>query len=205
MNHVGLATKDIDATIAFYRDVLGFSVVRYDRITITEGGTIRHLFMDMGAGQTISFVGPEKVPNVPSWDAGINAGLGVPRGFYHFAFHCENVKELMERQADLIQKNVVVSPVLDHDWCKSIYFDDPVNGLSLEFTAYTRAFNEDDRTLSTRFSASIGTFNYEMDEMKLSEADRFKILAAREAKQLAETGAQAASDVGTRSPSTLHP
>jgi catechol 2,3-dioxygenase-like lactoylglutathione lyase family enzyme len=188
MNHLGLATRDIDGTIAFYRDVLGFPIVRYDRVTITEGGIVRHLFMDIGAGQTISFVGPENVGNIPAWDTGINRGLGVPRGFYHFAFHCESLEELIERQADLVRKNVNVSPVLDHDWCKSIYFDDPVNGLSLEFSAYSRAFNEDDRTLSTRFAASIGTFNYENDAMVLSERDRFRILATRGAHPGSQPG-----------------
>jgi catechol 2,3-dioxygenase-like lactoylglutathione lyase family enzyme len=170
----------MDGTIAFYRDVLGFAVVRYDRVTITEGGIVRHLFMDIGAGQTISFVGPENVPNIPAWDTGIAAGLGVPRSFYHFAFHCESLDELIERQVDLLAKRVDVSPILDHDWCKSIYFIDPVNHLSLEFSTYSREFNEDDRTLSTRFAGSIGTFDYETGAMALSEKSRFETLAERE-------------------------
>lgn len=179
LNHLGLATRNVDGTIAFYRDVLGFPVVRYDRAIIEEGGAIRHVFMDVGGGQTISFVGPEGVPTIPAWDAGINGGLGVPRGFYHFAFHCESIDELAARQADLLAKKVKVSPIADHDWCKSIYFDDPINDLSLEFCAYARAFNEDDRTLSTRFTAPLATFDYKMDSLAVSEVDRFKILKSR--------------------------
>jgi catechol 2,3-dioxygenase-like lactoylglutathione lyase family enzyme len=178
-SHLGLATRDMDGTIAFYRDILNFSIVRYDRVEITDGGIIRHLFMDCGNDQLISFVGPEGVPGLDKWDTSINAGLKVPRGFYHFAFAASSEEELLNRQADLVVKKVEVSPVLDHDWCKSIYFDDPVNGLSLEFSTYSRAFNEDDRTLQTRFKAPIGLFNYETKNMVMSEQARWEVLEAR--------------------------
>jgi catechol 2,3-dioxygenase-like lactoylglutathione lyase family enzyme len=179
LNHLGLSTRNVDGTIEFYRDTLGFPIVRYDRAGITEGGAIRHVFFDCGNGQTISFVGPEGVPDIPEWDTGISKGLGVPRGFYHFAFHSDSEEDLAELQAQLIQKGVEISPIMDHDWCKSIYFDDPINGLSLEYCAYTREFTEDDRTLSTRFTASIKVFDYDNDVMKLGEADRLKILRER--------------------------
>jgi catechol 2,3-dioxygenase-like lactoylglutathione lyase family enzyme len=179
MNHLGLSTRNMDKTIEFYRDVLGFPIVRYDHANISEGGTLRHVFLDIGHGQTISFVGPEGVPGIADWDTGISIGLGVPRGFYHFAFHTDSEAELLQCQSDLVSRGIAVSPVIDHDWCKSIYFDDPVNGLSLEYSAYSRPFNEDDRTLSTRYTSSIRSFNYESDAMVLSEAERFKILERR--------------------------
>ena len=46
----------------------------------------------------------------------------------------------------LIENGVDVTAVVDHDWCRSIYFNDP-NGLLLEFCATTRAFNEDDKVM----------------------------------------------------------
>jgi catechol 2,3-dioxygenase-like lactoylglutathione lyase family enzyme len=178
-SHIGLATLDMDGTLAFYRDVLSFKVERYDRIELTDGGTMRHLFLNCGKEELISFVGPEQVPSLSEWDTGINRGLKVPRGFYHFAFAADNEKELLERQANLIINDINVSPVLDHDWCKSIYFDDPINGLSLEYSVYSRPFNEDDRTLSTRFKAPLSLFNYETDTMIMSEAARWEVLEAR--------------------------
>ncbi len=137
---------------------------------------MRHLFLDCGNRQTISFVGPEGVQALPEWHTGINQGLGVPRGFYHFAFHSDSEEEMRKRQARLLEKGVSVSEVVNHDWCKSIYFDDPVNLLSLEFCAYMREFNEDDRTLQTRFSAPLALFDYDRDAWLKSEKARFEVL-----------------------------
>jgi hypothetical protein len=58
-----------------------------DTIKIKEGGRIRHIFFDAGRDQLIAFMEARGVPNVPTeYDAGINRGLGVPAGFYHFVF-----------------------------------------------------------------------------------------------------------------------
>lgn len=39
--------------------------------------------------------------------------------------------------------------MVDHEWCRSIYFNDP-NGLLLEFCTTVRAFNEDDKIMKHR-------------------------------------------------------
>jgi catechol 2,3-dioxygenase-like lactoylglutathione lyase family enzyme len=178
-NHVGLATRDMDATLAFYCNVLGYKIVRYDRNLITEGGSMRHVFLDCGSSQLLSFLAPEGVESVGPWATGINEGLSVPRSFYHFAFHADSEEELEAVRTALTNNKISVSPVIDHDWCRSVYFDDPVNGLSLEYCRYTREFNEDDRTLSTRMTAPIGTFHMDLAAMAESEADRFATLAKR--------------------------
>ena len=191
-NHIGLATRDMDRTEAFYRDVLGFRTMRTDRIEVIEGGMMRHLFMDCGNNQLISFLGPEGVPGIGEFDAGINVGLGVPRSFYHFAFHSDSEDELLEQQANLTKKGIAVSPVIDHDWCKSIYFVDPVNGLSLEFSAYARAFTEDDWTLKTRFTSPFANFDYDATAMQTSESARWEALEHDgEAERDAHVGASA--------------
>src|ERR1700759_1657061 len=85
-SHIGLSTLDLDQTRAFYEGVLGFKPVVADTITIEEGGHLRHMFFDVGGGQLIAFLEPNGIPDVPAkYDAGINRGLGVPAGFYHFA------------------------------------------------------------------------------------------------------------------------
>ena len=64
-SHVGLSTLDLDATRAFYEDVLGFPAVRCDIIEFEEGGRIRHVFFDTGGGQLIAFMEPRGVPGFP--------------------------------------------------------------------------------------------------------------------------------------------
>jgi catechol 2,3-dioxygenase-like lactoylglutathione lyase family enzyme len=178
-NHIGLATRDMDATKQFYEDVLGFITVRYDRFDIAEGGRMRHLFLDTGQGQLLSFLEPTDVSSIPQFDPGINNGLGVPAGFYHVAFEGGSVENLEVIRADLAGKGVKISPVVDHDWARSIYFFDPVNGLSLEFCAIAREFNDDDRTYQYRFTAPVAVLDVDIDALAAGEKSQMDTLAAR--------------------------
>jgi catechol 2,3-dioxygenase-like lactoylglutathione lyase family enzyme len=132
-SHIGLSTLDLDKTRAFYEGVLGFKPVVADTITIEEGGNLRHMFFDVGGGQLIAFLEPNGVSGVPAtYDAGINHGLGVPAGFYHFAFEAGSPAALAQKRDELRGKGVETTDVVDHGWARSIYFKDP-NGLSLEY------------------------------------------------------------------------
>jgi catechol 2,3-dioxygenase-like lactoylglutathione lyase family enzyme len=154
-SHVGLSTLDLDRTRAFYEGILGFRVVRCDIMEIKEGGQIRHIFFDAGAGQLMAFMEPRGIPNFPvEYDAGINRGLGVPDAFYHFAFEVEDEAALEAKRAELISKGVRVTPVVDHEWMKSIYFKDP-NNLMLEYACQTRALDADDARMQVRFTVSL--------------------------------------------------
>jgi catechol 2,3-dioxygenase-like lactoylglutathione lyase family enzyme len=153
-SHIGLSTLDLDRTRAFYEGVLGMPAVRCDTIEVKEGGRIRHIFFDTGGGQLIAFMEPGGVSGIPAeYDAGINRGLGVPDAFYHLAFDVGSVEALEARREDLLAHGVAVSPVVDHEWMKSIYFRDP-NGLTLEFACTTRQLGaEDDTKMQVRFRA----------------------------------------------------
>ena len=154
-SHIGLSTLDLDKTRDFYEGVLGFKPVVCDTITVEEGGKIRHIFFDTGHDQLIAFMEPRNVPGVPrEYDAGINLGLGLPGGIYHFAFEAGNAAALGQKREELIGKGVEVSSVVDHGWAKSIYFRDP-NGISLEYCCLTREFNDNDARMQDRFSISI--------------------------------------------------
>jgi len=132
-SHIGLSTLDLDKTRAFYERVLGFKPVVADTITIEEGGHLRHMFFDVGGGQLIAFLEPNGVPDVPEkYDAGINRGLGVPAGFYHFAFEAGSATALTKKRDELRAKGVETTEIVDHGWARSIYFKDP-NGISLEY------------------------------------------------------------------------
>ena len=96
-SHIGLSTLDLDTTRRFYEGILKFGVVRYDTITVKEGGQIRHIFFDTGRDQLIAFMEARGVPGVPAWyDAGINRGLGVPSSFNHFAFEAGSEAGLVD-------------------------------------------------------------------------------------------------------------
>ena len=153
-SHVGLSTLDMDRTRAFYENVLGFKAVRCDILKVKEGGQIRHVFFDTGQGRLMAFMEARGVPDIPAeYDAGINRGLGVPDAFYHFAFEAGSLDELEAKRAELIGKGVRVTPVVDHEWMKSIYFKDP-NNVMLEYACYTRSLTEDDRRMEVRATVS---------------------------------------------------
>jgi catechol 2,3-dioxygenase-like lactoylglutathione lyase family enzyme len=154
-SHVGLSTLDLDRTRAFYEGVLGFKAVRCDIMKVKEGGQIRHAFFDTGDGQLIAFMEPRGVPGIPAeYDAGINRGLGVPEAFYHFAFEVDSVAALEAKRAELIGKGVKVTPIVDHEWMKSIYFKDP-NNLLLEYACWIRTLDDDDARMQVRFELSL--------------------------------------------------
>ncbi len=155
VSHIGLSTLDMDRTRTFYEEVLGFPVVTAEQIDFKEGGRIRHAFFDCGGGQLLAFMEPRGVPGLPAeYETGINRGLGLPDMFYHFAFSAESLEALAKKRAELIAKGVKVTPIVDHEWAKSIYFKDP-NGLLLEFAVQTRELTAADVTAGRRFTASL--------------------------------------------------
>ena len=81
---------------------LGLTPVLADTLRVKEGGPLRHIFFDIGHDQLIAFLEPHDVPDVPAeLDAGINRGLGVPAGFYHFAFEAGSPAALADKRDEL--------------------------------------------------------------------------------------------------------
>ena len=151
-SHIDLATKNMAATRAFYEGILGFPVVRSDVIEFEAGGRAEHVFFDCGNGQMIAFAHSARFPQ--TLDTGINKGLGLPNGVYHFAFEAGSLEGLLDLKARLEEHGVTVRGVEDHEgWCRSIYFMDP-NGLQLEYCCLSRALTEDDAKPQVRFRVS---------------------------------------------------
>jgi catechol 2,3-dioxygenase-like lactoylglutathione lyase family enzyme len=143
---------DLDKTREFYEGVLGFKAVIADTIKIKEGGRLRHIFFDTGRDQLLAFLEPQGVPGVPAeYDPGINRGLDVPAGFYHFAFEAGSEAALADKRDELRSRGVEVTDIVDHGSSKSIYFKDP-NGLSLEYCCSVRNLTKDDATMQERFT-----------------------------------------------------
>jgi catechol 2,3-dioxygenase-like lactoylglutathione lyase family enzyme len=152
LNHIDLATKDMRATRAFYEDVMGFKLVRADIVEVVGEGKYQHYFFDVGNGQLIAFFSGENVENYPKdFDSGINDGLGLRKGAYHFAFEAGTEEELDRVKAQLESKGVAVNGPFDHEgWSKSIYFEDP-NGLQMEYCWIMREFTAEDAIPAVRF------------------------------------------------------
>ena len=152
LNHIDLGTKDMEATRAFYEGVLGFPLVRADLVEIGDEGRLRHFFFDIGNGQLMGFMSGEDVNGYPKdFDAGINKGLGLAQGVYHFAFDADSEDDLERIKQHLVDHGIAVRGPVDHEgWCKSIYFLDP-NGLQLEVCHATRPLVADDAIPRVRF------------------------------------------------------
>ena len=78
----------------------------------------------------------------------------LPSAFYHFAFEAGSDGALEQRRQELVAKGIKVTEVIDHEWAKSIYFNDP-NGIQLEFCCYTRDLKAEDAELKVRFKGSV--------------------------------------------------
>lgn len=157
-NHIDLGTKDMEATRAFYADLLGFPLVRADLVELGDKGVLKHYFFDIGNGQLLGFMSGEDVDGYPKdFDSGINRALGLRDGVYHFAFDAESEADLVRIKKHLEGHGVRVNGPVDHEgWSKSIYFMDP-NGLTLEVCHLLRGFDAEDAVPRVRFRMERGT------------------------------------------------
>ncbi|MDB9311335.1 VOC family protein [Aphanizomenon sp. CS-733/32] len=159
IDHLSFATRDMDATRHFYETQLGFNIVIHEHMIVEEGGYVDHVFFDCGDGCCLAFMHWVDAPMIPSsFDTGINLGLGVPPGTYHFALRCNSLTNLEARRSELIYKGVTVGEILDLHPYKSFFFDDP-NGLRLEYTTLVASCTEIDKDpTKRRFPISLEQF-----------------------------------------------
>lgn len=162
LDHLSFGTHDLTATRHFYEAQLGFAVIIHEQLLMAEGGHVEHMFFDCGGGCALAFMQWIDVPGIPSsYDTGINRGLGVPRGTFHFAFRCASEEALSKRRSQLEQSGVRVGELLDLNPYTSFFFDDPVNGLRLEYTTRWRALSAEDCDPDLRrIPASLNLFEH---------------------------------------------
>jgi catechol 2,3-dioxygenase-like lactoylglutathione lyase family enzyme len=132
----------MDRTVAFYTGVLGMRL----SATLDLPGGWKHFF-DMGGGNQLAcFWFPdaaegrkgEQFPGAP-WKALPTAAM------HHSAFAVEGVAALEGAREALIAEGIRVTEVWDHDFWKSIDFQDP-DGIQLELAAWVRPLDERDLT-----------------------------------------------------------
>lgn len=119
LHHVALMCSDVERTIRFYRDVLGFPLIEIFENRDYPGST--HLFFDIGLGNTLAFF------DFPGLDLGAYAE--VLGGLHHVAFSIEPDRwEAARRRLEAAG----VAYQVESD--VSLYFSDP-DGARLEFIA----------------------------------------------------------------------
>jgi catechol 2,3-dioxygenase-like lactoylglutathione lyase family enzyme len=143
-HHIAIATNDLEATHRFYRDAMGFELVKAEVAPTPEGGWARHLFYDTGDGTCLAIWDIHDDPAVPhDFDPSISRGLGLPTWTNHLAFDAPDLAALDAAQERWLAHGHDVLRI-DHGWCTSIYIDDP-NGIAVEFCCTTEPFTAADR------------------------------------------------------------
>ena len=137
LHHVAYATRDVEATYAFYSGMLGLPLIHCENHRQGDGW-FRHFFFDMGGGECLAFFEVSDVGEKPDYSTQISLGLGLPIWVNHLAFRLDTLAELEATTLQLQSRGVQQLREIDHGWCKSLYLVDP-NGIMVEFCVTTNA------------------------------------------------------------------
>ena len=126
INHLAMATGDMDKTIRFWRDLLGMRLVA----GLGKPG-YRHYFFEISEYDLIAFFEWTHVEPVEEKDHG--RPVKGPFIFDHVSLGVETEEDLWELYDKLQAVGFWVSEMIDHGFIHSIYTFDP-NGIPIEFS-----------------------------------------------------------------------
>lgn len=126
INHLAMATKDLDTTIRFWRDLLGMRLVA----GLGEPG-YRHYFFEIDENDLIAFFEWSGVEPLAEKTHG--EPVKGPFIFDHVAIGVETQKDLWRLKDKFQAAGFDCSDVIDHGFIHSIYSFDP-NGIPIEFS-----------------------------------------------------------------------
>ncbi len=119
IGHIHLKVSDLERSINFYRDILGFQLTQKygnQAAFLSAGGYHHHIALN-------------------TWHS--RKGSPPPAdstGLYHFAILYPSRKELAKALKQLIEANVKIDGASDHGVSEAIYFRDPDgNGLEIYY------------------------------------------------------------------------
>lgn len=130
IHHLAMVTRDMDATIRFWRDLLGMRLVA----GLGRPG-YRHYFFEISATDMLAFFEWPEVEPVEEKDHGYP--VKGPFVFDHISFGVETEEALWVLKGRLEAADFWVSEVIDHGFIHSIYAFDP-NGIPIEFSCAAR-------------------------------------------------------------------
>jgi len=141
-HHIALATRDMEATHAFYTEAMGFELVKaVVAATENEGGWAKHVFYDTGGDGLIAFWDLHD-DLIGDFDPAISTGAGLPVWINHVAFHSE--PDMLDHRRRRWLDQGIDCMEIDHGFCVSIYAVDP-NGILVEWCADSRPLDQTDR------------------------------------------------------------
>ena len=127
INHLVFATRDMNMTIRYWRDLLGLRL-----IAGIGDQNYRHYFFELSEQDMIAFFEWPEVRPVPEKDHGMR--VRGPFSFDHLSIAVSTDDDLWELMARLDAAGFWVSEVMDHGFIHSIYSFDP-NNIPIEFSA----------------------------------------------------------------------
>jgi catechol 2,3-dioxygenase-like lactoylglutathione lyase family enzyme len=133
VNHLAMATGDMDKTIRFWRDLLGMRLVA----GLGQPG-YRHYFFEISEADLIAFFEWPGVEPVVEKEHG--RPVSGPYIFDHVSFGVEKEDDLWSLKDKLESAGFPVSDVIDHGFIHSIYAYDP-NGIPIEFSHNVEGVN----------------------------------------------------------------
>jgi catechol 2,3-dioxygenase-like lactoylglutathione lyase family enzyme len=126
VNHLALVTGDMDATIHFWRDLLGMRLVA----GLGRPG-YRHYFLEIDGRDLLAFFEWPGAEPLPEKDHGLP--VAGPVGFDHVSIGVERRDHLWELKDRLEAAGLWASEVVDHGFILSLYAFDP-NNIPIEFS-----------------------------------------------------------------------
>jgi catechol 2,3-dioxygenase-like lactoylglutathione lyase family enzyme len=133
INHLAMATGDMDKTIRFWRDLLGMRLVA----GLGEPG-YRHYFFQISDYDLLAFFEWPGVKPVTEKEHG--RPVKGPFVFDHISFGVETEEGLWELKDKLEAAGFYASDAIDHGFIHSIYAYDP-NGIPIEFSHNVESIN----------------------------------------------------------------
>lgn len=117
IGHIHLTVSDLERSVKFYRDVLGFEITQGygdSAVFLSAGGYHHHIGLNTWAGK------------------GATPPPAGRTGLYHFAILLPSRKELAKAVKRLYELNYKIEGASDHGVSESIYITDPDgNGVEL--------------------------------------------------------------------------
>ena len=122
IDHVGINTNDMEATLQFYCGVLGLQLVR----TTRTGDGRRHYNIAIGRGNALAVFDGAALPTT-----------GERQHVNHLALPVATLAEFEAAYQRLKDHGIAVTEIIERSYGKTFYFHDP-NGIRLQIEVKTR-------------------------------------------------------------------